>query len=48
MGTTLHNKIQLGRPALLAARPVQAVLMLGALGALTGVGIVWAALRGLK
>jgi hypothetical protein len=42
MGSTLYNKIYLGRSSLLASRRMQAVL---ALGALTGVGLVWAALR---
>jgi hypothetical protein len=45
MGTTLHNKIYLGRHSLLASRRMQAVL---ALGALAGAGLVWAAVRALK
>jgi hypothetical protein len=45
MGTTLYNKIHLGRPSILASRRMQAVL---ALGALAGVGIVWAAMRSMK
>lgn len=45
MGTTLHNKIYLGRGSLLASRRVQAAL---ALGALAGAGLVWAAVRVLK
>jgi hypothetical protein len=45
VGSTLHNKIYLGRNSLLASRRMQAVLMLGALA---GVGLVWAAVRTLK
>lgn len=45
MGTTLYNKIHLGRAGILASRRVQAAL---ALGALAGVGLVWAALRAMK
>jgi hypothetical protein len=45
MGSTLHNKIYLGRGSLLASRRMQAAL---ALGALAGVGLVWAAVRTLK
>ena len=45
MGSTLHNKIYLGRSSLLASRRMQAAL---ALGALAGVGLVWAAMRTLK
>jgi hypothetical protein len=45
MGTTLYNKIYLGRPTLLASRRMQAAL---ALGALAGVGLVWAALHTMK
>ena len=45
MGTTLHNKIYLGRGSLLASRRMQAAL---ALGALAGVGLVWAAVRAMK
>ena len=48
MGSTLHNKIYLGRSSLLASRRMQAALALGALGALAGVGLVWAAMRTLK
>jgi hypothetical protein len=48
MGTTLHNKIYLGRGSLLASRRLQAALALGALGALAGVGLVWAAMRVMK
>ncbi len=47
MGTTLHNRIYLGRGSLLASRRMQAALAL-ALGALAGVGIVWAAVRTMK
>jgi hypothetical protein len=42
MGTTLHNKIQLGRSPLLGSRRMQAAL---ALSALAGAGLVWAARR---
>jgi hypothetical protein len=45
MGTTLHNKIYLGRGSLLASRRMHAAL---ALGALAGVGLVWAAVRAMK
>lgn len=45
MGSTLHNKIYLGRSPLLASRRMQAVL---ALAALAGAGLVWAAVRTLK
>jgi hypothetical protein len=45
MGSTLYNKIHLGRSSLLASRRMQAVL---ALGALAGVGLVWAAVRAMK
>jgi hypothetical protein len=45
MGSTLHNKIYLGRGSLLASRRLQAAL---ALGALAGVGLVWAAMRAMK
>jgi hypothetical protein len=45
MGTTLYNKIYLGRPSVLASRRMRAAL---ALGALAGVGLVWAAVRAMK
>ena len=45
MGSTLYNKIHLGRSSLLGSRRMQAVL---ALGALAGVGLVWAAVRAMK
>ncbi|MGZ3286284.1 MAG: hypothetical protein ACXU9A_26815 [Xanthobacteraceae bacterium] len=45
MGSTLHNKIYLGRGSLLASRRRQAAL---ALGVLAGVGLVWAALRAMQ
>jgi hypothetical protein len=45
VGSTLHNKIYLGRNSLLASRRMQAVLTLGALA---GVGLLWAAVRTLK
>lgn len=43
MGSTLYNKIHLGR----SARRMQAALAL-ALGALAGAGLVWAAVCALK
>jgi hypothetical protein len=48
MGTTLHNKIYLGRHSMLVSRRLQMALAIGALGALAGAGIVWAAMRALK
>jgi hypothetical protein len=45
MGSTLYNKIHLGRSSLLGSRRMQAAL---ALGALAGVGLVWAAVRVMK
>jgi hypothetical protein len=45
MGTTLYNKIYLGRPPLLAARRMQAALVLGALA---GAALVWAAVLAMK
>jgi hypothetical protein len=45
MGTTLYNRIYLGRGSLLGSRRIQAAM---ALGALAGAGLVWAALRALK
>lgn len=45
MGTTLHNKIYLGRNPLLDSRSMQAAV---ALGVLAGVGLVWAAVRMMK
>lgn len=45
MGTTLHNKIYLGRNTLLDSRRMQATV---ALGALAGAGLIWAALRLLR
>jgi hypothetical protein len=45
MGTTLHNKIYLGRHSLLASRRVRTALVLGALA---GAGLMWAAVRTLK
>ena len=44
MGTTLHNKIYLGRGPL-ASRRLQAAL---ALGVLAGAGLVWAAVRTIR
>jgi hypothetical protein len=48
MGTTLHNKIYLGRGSLLASRRMQAALALGALAALSCLGLVWAVTRAMK
>ena len=48
MGSTLHNKIYLGRASLLSSRRMQAALVLGALSALAGAGLVWAAMRTLR
>jgi hypothetical protein len=45
MGTTLHNKIYLGRHSLLASRRVRTALVLGALA---GAGLMWAVVRTLK
>ena len=45
MGTTLYNRIYLGRGSRLATRRMQAAL---ALGALAGAGLVWAAMRAMK
>jgi len=39
MGSTLYNRIYLGRSSLLGSRRMRAAL---ALGALTGAGLVWA------
>lgn len=45
MGTTLHNKIYLGRTSWLGSRRTQTAL---ALGTLVGTGLVWIALRAMK
>jgi hypothetical protein len=45
MGSTLHNKIYLGRGSRLASRRLRAAL---ALGTLAGAGLVWAAMLALK
>ena len=45
MGTTLYNRIYLGRNPLLDSRRMQAAL---ALGVLAGAGLVWAAVRAMK
>ena len=45
MGTTMYNKIYLGRNPLLDSRRMQAAL---ALGVLAGAGLVWAAVRAMK
>lgn len=44
-GTTLYNKIHLGRGSLLASRRLQAAL---ALAGFATVGLIWIALRTLK
>jgi hypothetical protein len=46
MGTTLHNKIYLGRQPLLGSRQRQVAAL--ALGVLAGAGLVWFARRGLR
>jgi hypothetical protein len=45
MGTTLYNKIYLGRNPLLDSRRMQAAV---ALGVLAGAGLVWVAVRAMK
>ncbi|WP_296952529.1 hypothetical protein [uncultured Massilia sp.] len=45
MGTTLHNKIYLGRNTLMTSRRMQAAL---ALSALAGAGLVWCAVRAFR
>lgn len=45
MGTTMYNKIYLGRNPLLDSRRMQAAL---ALGVLAGAGLVWVAVRAMK
>ena len=45
MGTTLYNRIYLGRSPLLVSRRMQAAL---ALGVLAGAGLVWATVRALR
>ena len=45
MGTTLYNKIYLGRTSGLGSRRVQALLTLGTVAA---AGLAWIALRTLK
>ena len=45
MGTTLYNRIYLGRGPLLGSRRMQVAL---ALGALAGAGRVWAAVRAMN
>lgn len=44
-GTTLYNKIHLGRSSVLASRRVQAAL---ALASFATIGLIWMALRTLK
>jgi hypothetical protein len=46
MGSTLHNKIYLGRSSLLSSRHMQVTAL--ALGALAGIGLVWVARRALR
>ena len=45
MGTTLYNKIHLGRGSWLGSRRVQVAL---AFGTMAGAGLAWIALRMLK
>jgi len=45
MGTTLYNKIHLGRTSILSSRRFQAAL---AVGVLLSIGLAWMALRTLK
>ena len=45
MGSTLYNKIYLGRSSLLASRNVQLALVLGVLA---GTGLGWLILRSLR
>ena len=45
MGTTLYNKIYLGRNPLLDSHRMQAAVVLGVLA---GAGLVWAAVRAMK
>lgn len=45
MGTTLYNKIHLGRTSILSSRRFQAALVVGAF---ISIGLVWMALRTLK
>lgn len=44
-GTTLYNKIHLGRTSILSSRRFQAALVVGAF---ISIGLVWMALRTLK
>lgn len=45
MGTTLHNKIYLGRTSILSSRPIQAAFVVGVF---VSIGLVWMALRLIK
>jgi hypothetical protein len=45
MGTTLHNKIYLGRTSILSSGRVRAALLLGAC---VSIGLVWMAIRLIK
>ena len=45
MGNSLHNKIPLGRSAVLDSRRVQAALVFGAC---VGIALVWFAIRAYK
>jgi hypothetical protein len=42
MGTSLHNKIPLGRTSVLDSRPVRALLLVGVF---VSIGMAWLALR---
>ena len=45
MGTTLHNKIYLGRTPLLGSRRIQAAVCAGAV---VGIALAWMAIRLIK
>ncbi|MEO7578627.1 MAG: hypothetical protein ABIT83_13535 [Massilia sp.] len=45
MGSSLHNKIYLGRGSVLASKRLQAGLVIAAFA---GIGLVWMAIRLLK
>jgi hypothetical protein len=45
MGTSLYNKIYLGRPTLLESRGKQAAIMLGTFAS---IGLAWLVLRTLR
>ena len=45
MGTTLHNKIYLGRTSVLSSKRIQAALLVGVF---VSIGLAWMALRLIK